>query len=321
MAYFSWHSIFFFMVPFCSFGLLASILVLKHEAPRLGDDRRIDWGGSALFALAIGLLTTAISFSATWGFLSVKFIICLSTCVASFFFFVRWEDRTALPLVKLEFFKNPAFALANFSSVCLYTLVQMAIFIVPFFLIDILLVSESASGIVMLATPLAMMLTASTGGKLTDKYGSRRPAIIGLGVIVGGCMLMTAATVEAPLVIVVLAMLLLGVGQGLSVIAINAAIFAPVPKEYTGVASGLVATMRNLGNGLGVAFGSAIMVIRQNHYMSRGSSWGTEILADNQIYMLAQRDTFYFGTLVVLAAMLCMSRTGDRRQTNSQVNR
>ena len=43
------------------------------------------------------------------------------------------------------------------------------------------------------------------------------------------------------------ALICFGIGNGLSVSAINTAIFSAVPKEHSGVASGMVATMRNLG--------------------------------------------------------------------------
>ena len=311
LSRFTWRSVFYFNAPSCFLGLIMTIMVLKKDEPAQGRKPRMDWLGSMLFAAAVGSLAVAINFSAEWGLVSAWFISCLVISAISLAVFIYRENHTDEPLMKLGFYKNPVFSLANCASVCSYALQQMTNFLVPFYLLNILLVSKSDAGFITLATPLAMMLFSPYGGRMADRGGSRKPSVIGLIIIAAGCLGMCFLTDTAPIVYVIAALFLYGVGNGLSVSAINSAIFSAAPREDSGMASGMVATLRNLGQGLGVAFGGAIIAVRQNHYLSQRVAARSGGSAGDQIYLMAQRDAFLFGLGIVILAIICMSKVPD----------
>jgi hypothetical protein len=67
--------------------------------------------------------------------------------------------------------------------------------------------------------------------------------------------------------------------------------------------------LRNLGQGLGVAFGGAIIAVRQSYYLSRAAAgMGGPEMASRAAYLMSQRDAFLFGLCVVAAAIFCMAR-------------
>ena len=307
MSRFSWRAIFYFNAPFSLIGFVMSVLVLKKEELDADASRRMDWLGSLLFAIFIGVLAYAVNFSSEWGFADARFVGCLLGSAVALGLFIIRENRVDTPLMNLRLFKNPVFAYANGASICSYIMQQMTNFLVPFFLMNVLLVSKSGAGFVMLATPLAMMVFSPIGGRFADRFGSRPPALVGLCVIAVGCGAMGFMSAATPIAAVVAALMLFGMGNGFSVSAINAAIFSGVPREYSGTASGMVATMRNLGQGLGVAFGSAIMALRQIHY-AKALVDGAEAAGEARVYIMAQRDAYIFGICVVAAAVFCMSR-------------
>ncbi|MCL1849610.1 MAG: MFS transporter [Clostridiales bacterium] len=313
MSSFSWRSIFYFNLPSCILGLIMAFLILRKDEVDPSAERKMDVPGSLLFALAVGTLAVAINFSAEWGFGSALFLGCLLVSCVSLGAFIYWERHTDAPLMKLALYSNPVFSFANGASVCSYALQQMTSFLVPFFLINILFLSKSDSGFIMLAMPLTMMLFSPYGGRLTDRHGSRLPALAGLAILAIGCIGMCFLTEATPVAVVVAALLLYGAGNGLSVQAVNAAIFSAVPREHSGMASGMVATLRNLGQGMGVAFGGAIMAVRQQYYasgrgLSGGAVGGSGALGESGIYLTAQRDAFLFGLFVVCIALFCMYR-------------
>lgn len=312
LSRFSWRAIFYFNVPLCILGVAASLAVLKPDIIDPDKDRRMDWIGSALFALSIGTLAAAINFSDDWGFASVKFLACLGVAVLSLGAFILRESRADMPLMHLNLFKERTFSLANCASVFSYMSQQMNTFLTPFFLMNILLISKSDSGFIMLATPLSMMLLSPVGGRMADKYGSRRPSAIGLAIIIFGCVLMSLLKESSTVYYVIGALICFGIGNGLSVSAINTAIFSAVPKEHSGVASGMVATMRNLGQGLGVAFGGAIIAMRERAYLAKLAAG-----SGNEAYLLAQRDAFYFGICIVIISLTCMLLTPNARKKKS----
>jgi MFS family permease len=307
MSQFSWRAIFYFNAPFSLLGFVMAVLVLKKDELDPNVSRRMDWPGSVFFAIFIGVLAYAVNYSSEWGFADLRFVGCILVSAAAFVLFVLRENRAELPLMNLSLFKNPIFSYANGASICSYIIQQMTNFLVPFFLMNILLVSKSDSGFIMLATPLAMMVVSPFGGRFADRSGSRKPALIGLSIIAAGCVAMSFMTAVTPMVLVVAALLSYGVGNGFSVSAINAAIFSGVPREHSGTASGMVATMRNLGQGLGVAFGGAIMAVRQSYY-AKAFADGAGAAGGNRIYLTAQRDAYIFGICIVAVAIFCMFR-------------
>ena len=312
MASFGWRAVFFFNFPFAFIGAVMAILILKKDEFKPISNRRLDVPGSLLFAVFISLLTIALNFSVEWGFASLNFFGCLILSLLALALFIIRESRTDMPLMKLDLYKNPIFVLANGASVCSYLLQNMTTFLTPFFLINILLIPKSISGFIMLSTPIGMMILSPFGGRLTDRYGSRRPALIGLLLIAAGCVSMSFMSTSAPGFLVAAAIFLNGAGNGLSVPAINSSIFGAVPREHSGMASGVVATLRNFGQSLGVACGSTIIALRQSYYYARAAEGGSGASNDVMVYMQSQRDAFYFGLFIVAIAILCMIRTSGK---------
>ena len=306
VTYFSWRAIFVFNIPFCLLGIILSIFILKKDEPGEGLSRHMDWSGSLFFAVFIGLLAFAINFSAEWGIASAKIISCFLISVCSFIIFIFREIRSDTPLMNLKLFRNPVYALANSSQLLTNVFVQMTVFLLPFYLINILSVSSSHSGILLLTSPAVTMLLAPVGGRLTDRYGSRKPALAGLFCLAAASLFMSFMKESASPFTLVFVLLFYGCGVGLSSPAVNSAIFSAVPKEDSGMVSGIVATMRNMGNTLGVAFCAAIMAMRQSYYYARVTDTAAGIPDETRVYMLAQRDTYYFGLFIALLAIICI---------------
>jgi len=307
LSYFSWRSIFFFNAPFSLLGVVTTILILKKDTQASVSARHMDWFGSLFFAIFIGLLTLAINFSAEWGFESIRFIICIIIGLAFLLLFIYRERRIDMPLMNLAFFRNRTFLCANIASFCSYAIQQITTFLVPFFMLDIQLISRSSTGSILLISPISMMLFSPIGGKLADRFGSRKPALMGFVFLSVGCIIMSVMTEATPVLVLLFSLLLYGAGNGFCAPSINSAIFSAVPREESGMASGMVATVRNLGQAIGVAFAGTIMAMRQNFYFARLAEEGQGSSDSNSIYLLAQRDTYFFCLLIVAAAIVCIA--------------
>ncbi|HWS30292.1 MAG TPA: MFS transporter, partial [Clostridia bacterium] len=156
--------------------------------------------------------------------------------------------------------------------------------------------------------PIVMMLTSPLGGGLSDKYGTRLPAVVGLSLIALNSILVGFFKENTSIIFVMFVLCMVGAGNGLSVSAINSAILGSAPKEYSGVASGMLATMRNIGQTLGTAIGSVMLIMRQTHYEEEAG------FSKNAIYLFAQRDTFLVGSaLAVLGILLVMQIPKKKR--------
>ncbi|WP_245157059.1 MFS transporter [Anaerovorax sp. IOR16] len=304
LTHFSWHSIFYFPIPFCLFGLIATIIIMPEDYRRTGE-KRLDWPGGLFFAVFIGALAVGLNFSDDWGLRSVAFVLCIALSILSFMLFLWRENHTDIPMIELNLFHNKTFSFANAACCLSYMTQQLTTYLFPFFLIDIVMLKPDKAGIVMLSFPLAMMIASPFGGTLSDYYGTRRPAVAGLLLIALNCILVGFFNENSNIIFIILTLIMVGGGNGLSVSAINSAILGSVPKEYLGVASGTLATMRTIGNTFGTAIGSVMLITRQTHYSFLQ-------LSDNEIYLFAQRDTFLIGLGLVSLAVLSVIKIPDR---------
>ena len=67
--------------------------------------------------------------------------------------------------------------------------------------------------------------------------------------------------------------------------------------------------MRNLGQTLGVACGSVIIAMQQSAYQA-----GTALTAKG-VYLKAERDAFYFGIAITVAALLMICKIPGGKNT------
>lgn len=300
LTYFSWHALFYVNIPFSLAGIIVSMRYMKTRETYTKAPVKMDWAGAVVFGLMIVSLSVAINYVEDWGMASVQFLGTLIFSLACLLLFIPLERRCQNPMMELELFRSRRFSLPVLACLCSYIAQMMTTFLMPFFLVNVLRMSQDKSGMIMLATPLIMMLSSPLGGRMTDRVGSRQPALLGLGSVALGSILMSGLGEGSSLPFILIALAFFGSGNGYSVSAINTAIYASVAKEHMGVASGMVATVRNMGQSLGVALGGMIVALRTAHYSGTAGSPG------NAVYLAAQRDAFYFGVLVALTAMLAI---------------
>jgi EmrB/QacA subfamily drug resistance transporter len=298
LTHFSWHAIFYFNVPFCLLGFISTCFVMPSDNTNVSKNRSMDWFGAALFSMSIGAFSIGVNFINKWGWKSTYFIGCMLLSIFVLYIFVIREKHIESPLMSLQLFKNKTFSMANVICLLSYLVQQLIIYLVPFYLIDILLLPSDQSGLVMLAWPIMMMIMSPIGGSMTDKHGTRLPSAIGLICICISCLLMSCLKDSSSYIVVIVTLIAMGAGNGLSVSSINTAILNSAPRNKAGVASGMLATMRNLGQTLGTAFSSVMLTSRQLFY-NRNTN-----LSVNDIYILAQRDIYYFGILVLVVALI-----------------
>ncbi|WP_312651915.1 MFS transporter [Aminipila sp.] len=308
LLHYSWHSIFYFSIPFCLIGLLATMIVMPEDEREVhGEQLKLDVLGGMLFAISIGTLAIGLNFSDSWGVISTPFILCIMIFMLALSLFIWREKVTNMPMMPLSLFQNKTFSLANATCALSYMTQQLTAYLFPFFLINILSLSAEKAGMVLLASPIAMMIASPFGGDLSDKYGTCRPAIAGLILIALNCFLVGFFKENMSILLVILVLLMVGAGNGLSVSAINSAILGSVSKEDSGIASGMLATMRNIGNTFGTAIGSAMLITRQAHYAADSG------LSKNAIYIYAQKDTFLVGLGIAILAIILVMKIPDKR--------
>jgi EmrB/QacA subfamily drug resistance transporter len=257
-----WRSVFYIAIPVGVLGIPLAMAIL-HESQISTPARRrepFDWAGSVLWAGFLFTLLFALNKGASIGWSSPAIISTFAVSGMLMVSFVAVELRNAFPTMRLSLFRIWGFSAGSTSLFCSFTSQQAIVFLMPFYLQLVRGMSARSAGVLLTTVPLAMAVAAPVSGRLSDKYGSRGLSTAGLLMVAVGLLLLgratTAGQTNLPLIGT---FLLIGAGMGMFQSPNNNFIFAAVPRQQYGIASGFIATMRNAASSLGIAVWGAIL--------------------------------------------------------------
>jgi DHA2 family multidrug resistance protein-like MFS transporter len=247
LAVASWHWLFTFNVPF---GVLAVWLALRSipDTPRSGH--RFDLISAMLNAATFGLLLVGldgIGHGQSGGWVALELTVGTLAGVV----FIRRQNRMAAPMLPVDLFRTPVFALSVATSVCSYSAQTTAFLALPFYFAVAGGMSQSQIGLLITPWPAVVVVVAPIAGRLSDTYPAGLLGGIGLAVLTAGLLLMLALPANPPFLDVVWRMMVCGIGFGFFQSPNNRALISATPRSRSGVASGMVSTARLTGQTIG----------------------------------------------------------------------
>jgi len=174
-----------------------------------------------------------------------------------------WRQRMlAYPMLALELFARPVFALSVLGSICSFTAQNLTFVSLPFFLEEVLGRSAVETGLLMTPWPMAVGFTAPIAGWLVDRrYPAGILGGIGLAVLSLGLVLVASQEAHAAVSRIAWWMAICGVGFGFFQSPNNRTILASAPREHAGSASVILASARLVGPTLGAALVGLIFTL------------------------------------------------------------
>ena len=253
-----WRSVFFINLPVGAMGIYLSSKVLERVESR-GKVQVDFWGALLLFFFITSLILFinrmgqgAASLLWLWLLFS---LLCLSL-------FIMVELRSPCPLVDLNFFKRRLFISSLGASFFSFWMSAAHIFVIPFFLQNILEFLPSKIGMLVFPVALTVMVMAPLGGRFSDRVGVRIPATVGLIITSLTVFSFTFLKPGANDLDILWRQIVLGIGISLFNPANNSAIIGSLPREKVGLASSFLALSRNLGMVIGIAFAEMVIAFR-----------------------------------------------------------
>jgi MFS family permease len=161
-------------------------------------------------------------------------------------------------MLDLSLFRSWTFSAATVSALLNYICVYSVLFVLPFLLIQGRGLDPRHAGLVLTAQPIIMAVVAPFAGALSDRVGSRVLATFGMLCLATGILLLAFLAREASLQAIAAALGVVGLGIGIFVSPNNSALMGAAPRHRQGIASGVLATARNLGMVLGVGLSGAV---------------------------------------------------------------
>lgn len=261
-----WRSMFLLNVPI---GLAALHVVRRHmpALPPVREGERFDMPGAILASLTLGSYCLGMTLAQRHGLGDPSALGLLTASVAGLAVFLRVERRAAAPMLDLSLFANPLVWLPLAMSVLVF-ITGASGFIMPFFLQTAQGRSVTEMGLFMMILPASMALTAPLSGSLADRYGSRVISLVGLTVLLAGCLCLGTLTLDTPWWGYLLRTMPVGLGIGIFQAPNNSAIMGQMPPHRLGVGSGLANYARVFGQSTGLPLVGTIfssLVVSMGH--------------------------------------------------------
>jgi len=263
---FGWSSIFFVNIPIGLIAIWRAWTILPKTPTERGQ--RFDLVGAGLFLVGVTTLLTGLDFGPEprYGWNDALVVSLLSIGAVLLLLFLAWEMREKEPMLRLNLFKIWPFTSAIMAAFCGFVASGGNLFVIPFFLQQLLNLNPERAGLVLLAGPLTLSVVAPLGGYLSSRISTRWLSSSGLLITASGYFAFSFLDADWTWQDVVWRSALVSLGFGLfqspnSSSALNAA-----PLAQRGIASSMIAFMRNLGFVVGIALAAAVWYSVRNRY-------------------------------------------------------
>ncbi|MBN1584483.1 MAG: MFS transporter [Anaerolineae bacterium] len=265
-----------FAVPMLA-GIVAIYMVSRavpgSERPRQLDTLRgMDWIGVLLLSATLVALLFYINSRAVTGRLPLTDWRLLLATLVLLVTFVWHEHRVEAPFIDLSILAEGRFRKASIASALRMVVMSGFAFLTPLFLADVKGLNATAIGLVVMIRAAALFPTMYFGGRVADRWGSRRPIVLGLSVMAASVLLVVFSGSGSGVVRVAVGLLLNGLGAGLALPALHhAAMMDDTNGDRGGAAAGLYSMIRFWGSMLGTALSGVLL----QFLLDRGTSTPT----------------------------------------------
>jgi MFS transporter, DHA2 family, multidrug resistance protein len=269
LAVASWHWLFAINIPF---GLLALSLSEKFLAPAEGTRHRWDLWSAVLNAVTVTLLVIGIDTVGERSYRGVAMLELLGAVILGTLM-VRRQISLPVPMLAIDLFERPIFALASVASLCAFMAQGLAFVVLPFYFVDVLGVSQVKAGLLLTPWPIAAGAMSHIAGRLADRHSIRVLGTSGMLAMSAGLLLLALEPANPTTLDIVWRAALGGAGFGFFGAPNNRAMVASAPRERSGGAGGIATMSRLLGQSIGISVVAVIFgVVAQGGVTLRGVS-------------------------------------------------
>ncbi|WP_163568338.1 MFS transporter [Fodinicola feengrottensis] len=239
-----WRWVFFVNVPIGIVGL-----VLLARMPR-SLPRRVpfDLPGQISVVVAVAAVTYAVIQGGRAGLVALAVFVAAAVC-----FFVVSQSRSAHPMVPPQLFRSAAVTVTTATGMALNFGFYGVVFLMALYFEQLRGLSSLVTGLMFLPMTALITVVNLLAGRLTGRYGPRLPMLVGQALLFAGMLGLLALDVGSSFWLQVVVLLPFGLGGGLAVPALTAALMGSVDADRAGMASGVLNAGRQFGGALGVA--------------------------------------------------------------------
>lgn len=244
-------------VAVISFFLISGVPESKN--PPTNKKAGYDIPGIITFMVGMLSINILINQGGNLGWLSPKILGLGLLSLITFVIFYKIEKGKEEPFIDLDIFKNKTYKGATISNFLLNNAAGTLIVTLSLVQLAADLTSLQA-GFLTIGYLIGILIAIKVGEKLLQKWGARRPMILGCSITAVGILLNTFTHLLTAQykVVATIGFTLFGIGLGLYATPSADAALTSVPKEKAGSASGIYRMASSLGAAIGIAISAAI---------------------------------------------------------------
>jgi EmrB/QacA subfamily drug resistance transporter len=261
---FGWRSVFLINLPIGILGILMAMRFINESRSNI-KTKFFDWWGAFTLGGMLSSLVLVLDQGYTWGWLSVNSLLCYFFVVVLLGVFIRIEHKAAEPIVDLKFFKIPAFVNALVNNFIVFMGMMGGVFLIPIFAQTFLGYTATQSGYLFIPMAVMMMAASPLGGMLTGKVKSKYIIFASTLVASLGIFLFTGLDPKSTAFAIIIPLAVMAFGLGFGMAQRTNIIASVVPQNEIGVASSVLALVRNIAGAFGIAIFSTILTNRTNY--------------------------------------------------------
>jgi EmrB/QacA subfamily drug resistance transporter len=251
--HYSWRWLFFVNLPFAVLTLI--VVALYMHVPNERRPHKIDVAGSVTLSTGI----TALLLATVWGGNQFAWdswqIVGLYSVAAALLIAFAWvEMRAPEPVLPLHLWKSRIFTFSNIAGMCVAMTMFGAIFFLPVFVQGVIGNSVTNSGAILVPMLVAMVVTSIVSGQMMSRTGRYKLLLLGGIVFMGaGFAMLATFDVTTTNQTVIEAMILIGLGLGVTMQTYTLAVQNSVSRTDMAVATSATQLSRSMGSAIGLA--------------------------------------------------------------------
>jgi MFS family permease len=253
---FGWRSIFLLIVLLGTAIITLLLWKLKQEwAEAKGE--KFDLPGSVIYGFSVIAFMYGLSLIPE---LTAPILIVIG--ILGFVAFAWWETRTAYPVLEISLFRrNKVFTFSNLAALVNYSATYAIAFLLSLYLQYIKGFSPQTAGIVLLSMPVVQVIFSPIAGRLSDNITPQVLASAGMALTTLGLITFFFLGQNTGIVSILITLIFLGLGFAFFASPNTNAIMSSVEEKTYGVASAILATMRQIGMMLSMGITMVIFTI------------------------------------------------------------
>lgn len=258
----SWRDIFFTFALILVIAFVIGLFTLTNVSQITKP--KVDWLSIVLSIIAFSGLIAGASFASEMGWLSVPVLASLIVGISALVFYVRRQLKLNVPVLNMRVFRHRNFTLGAILVMIDFGIILSAMYLLPQYLQNGLLVAVALTGIIMLPGGVINAATSALTGRMYDSFGAKWPARIGFAVAFVGAVMLALVTTHSAIWYVILAHIILMIGAPLAMSPSQTSALNSLKGLESADGSAILNTMQQIVGALATALVTSFLTVGRN---------------------------------------------------------